>query len=69
LEYLGGRYACLCIEHAWLQPSIGKVELTLDLLPHIVELKDRIAELCADCEVILLRELSTIVIAEVITKE
>ena len=57
LEHLGSRHPCLLIQHSGFEPSIRQVQFTLNLFPHVVELKNTVAKLGPNAEVILFREL------------
>ena len=65
LQQLRGGHACLFEEDFGLEPSVGDLQLALDLLPNEVQLVDGLAELAADVHVLVKRELLAILLAEV----
>ena len=65
VEELSGRHARLLEENLGLEPTIGDLQLPLDLLPYEMELVDGLAELTADVQVLLPGEFLAFILAKI----
>ena len=65
VENLSGWYSGLFKQHFRFEPTVGDLQLSLDLFPNEVKLVNCFAELATNCLVVVLRELLAFILAEV----